>query len=98
MGENIFIKPLNNIQNEKCNCENCQHDPEIKVNFFKRKEENELVGKSIELYFCKQHFIEYKEQFLKKYERLEKYFTLLAEKERDIAHLQLKMENGEELE
>jgi len=52
----INVSPLENlekIESEICEFEGCDCKPEIEVSIFKRKrEEDDLVGKSIHLFFA----------------------------------------------
>lgn len=48
--------------------------PEIGISIYKRKRNDEMISEHINLYFCRNHYYQFKEQFLNKDTRLSKYY------------------------
>lgn len=98
---NFEIMPLvdlNSVHDEICDHDGCGYRPEIGISIYKRKRKDEMISEHIKLYFCREHYCQFKEQFLNKNDRLNKYYELLDRKEKEITYLNIKMVSGQELE
>ena len=90
---------LNSVHDEICEYEGCTYCPQIGISIYKRRRNKEDINtEHINLYFCRNHYEQFKELFLNKNDRLDKYYELFDKKQKEIAYLNIKMVSGKDLE